>query len=168
MKGIVWYNCLQQERHRLGDPERPFELIILWGWYTPQVFWGSATHSRPRITSVSRIATGTTTSKSPFNLKQELWGNAYSCLLFCLTTLWVATATDAQPVVATAASTVKFIGYPSPCCLGSCPHPCPGSSAKCCPVTRPCRKLPRVQHKHSESWKPCTKCAVNPEDCVRD
>lgn len=76
---------------------------------------------------------------------------------FFLKTLWVATATDAQPVVVTAESTFKFIGYPSLCCVGSCSHPCPRSSAECCLVTHPCCKLPHVEDKHSESWKPYTK-----------
>ena len=73
---------------------------------------------------------------------------------------WVAA--DAQPEAVTAKSAFSFIGYPSLCSVGPHPHPCPGSSAEHCLVTQPCCKLPRIEHKYSESWKLSMKPVLKP------
>lgn len=103
----------------------------------------------------------TTTSKSLLNsraLKQ--------CLLiftFFLKTPWAATATAVQPVAATAKSTFKFPGHPSPCSGGSHLPPCPGPSAKCCWVTQPAANC----HTASTSTHRAGNPARNPQSTQR-
>lgn len=78
-----------------------------------------------------------------------------------LKSLWLAVATDVLPVVVPAKSSFQCIGYPDCAVRGLIP-------AQCCSVKQPCCKLPHIEHKHVESWKPCMERAVNLEDCGRD